>query len=367
MKSGKSLGCRFKIVSMMSNLHFTNATTFPQTVVTSIVNASAKQQASLASGDLELGLKISLGALFVLAIIPGIFGNLLVILAITRTRLNHVNINLQVLSLATTDVLISSFPLPVLGTYFTFYWPQWMGSNGLCKATIYVVNLCASVSILTMTTIAIDRYFIVQKNRSLFSRRKCIITLALIWVAGALVAITNILNGGLHNEKLHSGTFAICNRISGKHIKDSSTKRSLIIKLLLGLPATIGLIIIYMRLSYSVWKRRSTPTDENSRSKNVRRANNVKIRALHMMFAVVVVFAICWIPYYVVTLLRIVQLTSSPHISPGAVLYSYTLAMLNSAINPLLYALLSKRFRSAFREIITGRPSRRIVRFSSGK
>ena len=351
----------------MSNLHTTDTTTLSQVVATGFLNVSTKQSIHLASGDLALGLKIAMGISCLLAIVPGIFGNLLVILAITRTRLNHINVNLQVLSLATTDVLISSFPLPVLSTYFTFYWPQWMANNGLCKATIYVVNLCASVSILTMTMIAIDRYFVVQKNRSLFTRRKCKITLVLIWIIGALVAITNIINGGLHKEELHDGSYDICNRISGKHIRDSSIKRSLIIKLLLGLPLTIGLIVIYARLSYSVWKRRNIPTDENSQSKNVKRAKNVKIRALHMMFAVVVAFAVCWIPYYVITILRIVQLTSTPHIYPGVVLYSYTLAMLNSAINPIIYALLSNRFRSAFREIVTGRPSRRIVRFSSGK
>ena len=355
----------------MSSLVTGNTTALSQVITTSFLSTSKEHERSLASGHFSLGLKIAMGVSALFAVIPGIFGNLLVIIAITRTRLNHMIINLQVLSLATTDILISSFPLPVLTTYFIFYWPQWMTSDGWCKASIYVVNLCASVSILTMTTIAIDRYFAVQKNRSLFSRRKCTVTLVVIWILGAIIAITNIINGGLHKEILHNGTFDICNRISGRHIMDSATKRSLIIKLLLGLPATIGLILIYVRLSYTVWRRRNIPTDESSQSQNVRRAKNLKIRALHMMFAVVVAFAVCWIPYYVVTLLRVVQLTQRPDIDPGAVLFSYFLAMMNSAINPLLYALLSKRFRNAFRQIITGQPStgqpsRRMVKFTSG-
>ena len=338
-------------------------TTLPEAAMT--LNISTEGQKSLASGHLPLGFKITIGVLCLLAILPGVFGNLLVILAITRTRLNHVVINLQVLSLATTDILISIFPLPVLSAYFTFYWPQWMLSNGWCKASIYVVNLCGLVSILTMTSIAVDRYFAVSKNRTLFTRRKCIGTLVIIWIISAIVAITNILNGGLHKEKLQNGSFDICNRISGKHIRDSSTRLSLVIKLLLGLPIIIGLVLIYVRLSYSVWRRRGIPTEEGPRSTSVRQAKSLKIRALHMMFAIVVAFAICWIPYYGVTLLRVVQLTSSPDINPGVVLICYTLAMLNSAVNPILYALLSKRFRCAFREIVTGRPSKRKVQISS--
>lgn len=343
-----------------------NHTYPPSTVTSALVSTTITgQPPDLASGNLPLGLKIAMGVSVLLCIVPGVLGNMLVIVAITRTRLNKVVVNLLVLSLAITDVLISVFPMPVLTVYFVFHWPQWMISNDWCNASIYVVNLCGLVSILTMTTIAVDRYFAVRKNRSLFYRRKCIITLVFIWIFGALVAVVNVINGGTHREQLQSGTFDICNRISGKHISESSTKISLIIKLLLGFPIIIGLVIIYVRLCYSVWKRRNIPTAESARSKSVRNAKRVKIRALHMMFAVVVGFAICWIPYYTVTLLRVFQLTASPHIHPGAVLFSYTLAMLNSTINPMLYALLSKRFRGAFKEIVTGRPSKRIKSFSS--
>ena len=331
-----------------------------------LINSTASVfQANVKKDEILLGLKIAMGTLVLIGILPGVVGNILVIIAITTTRLSHMIINLLVLSLALTDVLICIFPMPVLTVYFIFYWPAWMLNSGFCTATVYVVNVCGVVSILTMAAIALDRYFAVQRRHAFFSRKKCIATMVIIWIFSAAIAVINVFKGGINKEMLNSGTYDVCNRISGKHISDSSTKLSLIIKLLIGLPIIIGLVLIYTRMSYSVWKRRNIPTAENTRSRSVRQSRSVKIRALHMMFAIVIAFAICWIPYYIVTFLRVFQLTPNPDIDPGSVLFSYCLAMLNSTVNPILYALLSKRFRNAFKDILTGARNRRFKSFTS--
>lgn len=342
-----------------------NNTSSLLTTWSTALQTNASSSTNYSSAEISLVLKVIMGVIVALSIIPGILGNILVIIAITTTNLSNYIINLLVLSLAVTDILISAFPLPVLSVYFVFYWPSWMLGKAWCQATVYVVNLCGLVSILSMTIIAVDRYFAVQRNRSLLTRKKCYILLVIVWVFGALVGVTSIINGGTHKERLSTGIYEVCNHISGKQVVESSTRLSLIIKLLLGFPVILGLVLIYVRLSYSVWKRRHAPTAEHRKSKNVRRSTNHKIRALHMMFAVVVTFAFCWIPYYLVTFFRVVQVTSSPNIPPGAVLACYCLAMLNSTLNPIVYALLSKRFRTAFQSILTGRKRRRIKSFAS--
>ncbi len=317
-----------------------------------------------ASDRISNGWKIAMGVPLLIGVLPGIFGNLLVIIAITATRLNRDIINIMVLNLAVTDILMCAFPLPILGVYFVFYWPQWMLGEGWCKITIYVVNICAIVSILIMTSIAVDRYFAVQRNKVFFSRRKCHVTIVLIWILSGAIAVSNVLKGGVLQERLQHGTYAVCNRITGKAIIDSSIKLSLIIKLVIGFPVIIGLIVIYIRLSYSVWKQRFTPTAEDRRSKSVGKQHNVKTRALKMMFAIVVAFGVCWIPYYIITSIRV---SDDKNIEPGFVLYSYVLAMLNSTVNPVLYALLSKKFRNAFHNILTGTKERRIQSFRTSE
>ncbi|XP_047459510.1 5-hydroxytryptamine receptor 1D [Mugil cephalus] len=64
------------------------------------------------------------------------------------------------------------------------------------------------------------------------------------------------------------------------------------------------------------------------------------------LFLIITAFFFCWTPYIGVALVQ--AFVSQPSLVPSsAVTFSYWLVLLNSDINPLLYALLSKRFQSA--------------------
>nr|XP_020458729.1 5-hydroxytryptamine receptor 1D-like [Monopterus albus] len=68
------------------------------------------------------------------------------------------------------------------------------------------------------------------------------------------------------------------------------------------------------------------------------------------LFLVISAFFLCWTPYIGVALVQATENAISGQSSlvpPSAVTFSYWLVLLNSDINPLLYALLSKRFQGA--------------------
>ncbi|CAK6951649.1 -hydroxytryptamine receptor 1D [Scomber scombrus] len=68
------------------------------------------------------------------------------------------------------------------------------------------------------------------------------------------------------------------------------------------------------------------------------------------LFLVISAFFLCWTPYIGVALVQATEtaiLGQSSLVPPSAVTFSYWLVLLNSDINPLLYALLSKRFQNA--------------------
>ncbi|XP_030012498.1 5-hydroxytryptamine receptor 1D [Sphaeramia orbicularis] len=68
------------------------------------------------------------------------------------------------------------------------------------------------------------------------------------------------------------------------------------------------------------------------------------------LFLVISAFFLCWTPYIGVALVQATEFAISGQsslIPSGAVTFSYWLVLLNSDINPLLYALLSKRFQGA--------------------
>lgn len=72
------------------------------------------------------------------------------------------------------------------------------------------------------------------------------------------------------------------------------------------------------------------------------------------LFLVISAFFLCWTPYIGVALVQATETAISGQsnlVPPSAVTFSYWLVLLNSDINPLLYALLSKRFQGALQRL----------------
>ncbi|XP_076866962.1 5-hydroxytryptamine receptor 1D [Brachyhypopomus gauderio] len=72
------------------------------------------------------------------------------------------------------------------------------------------------------------------------------------------------------------------------------------------------------------------------------------------LFMVIAAFFLCWTPYMGVALVQATETALSrpaSQVPPAAVTFSYWLVLFNSDINPLLYALLSKRFQGALQSL----------------
>ncbi|KAK1792713.1 hypothetical protein P4O66_012635, partial [Electrophorus voltai] len=72
------------------------------------------------------------------------------------------------------------------------------------------------------------------------------------------------------------------------------------------------------------------------------------------LFMVIAAFFLCWTPYMGVALVQATEMALSrpaSQVPPAAVTFSYWLVLFNSDINPLLYALLSKRFQGALQSL----------------
>lgn len=65
-----------------------------------------------------------------------------------------------------------------------------------------------------------------------------------------------------------------------------------------------------------------------------------------MVLLILGCFTICWLPYFIVACSQIYRMIENS--SPVAYMAAFTLAMSNSAMNPLIYAWKNSNFRQAF-------------------
>jgi len=75
-------------------------------------------------------------------------------------------------------------------------------------------------------------------------------------------------------------------------------------------------------------------------------------KAAKSLFILVFVFALCWCPYTLLTLIRALCKHSDKCISSFTYEITFWLLWLNSMINPLLYSFLHVKFRKAFYQIL---------------
>ncbi|XP_052428999.1 5-hydroxytryptamine receptor 1D [Carassius gibelio] len=99
--------------------------------------------------------------------------------------------------------------------------------------------------------------------------------------------------------------------------------------------------------------------------------NQTQHHGVLRLFLVIAAFFLCWMPYISVALVQATETAlsrPSSLVPPSAVTFSYLLVLFNSDINPLLYALLSKRFQVAFQSLRSKIQARlgRIVRRGGG-
>ncbi|CAH3132923.1 unnamed protein product [Porites lobata] len=167
------------------------------------------------------------------------------------------------------------------------------------------------------------------------------------WIFGVVINIVGILCDNVNEEKAcaHICPEEWMNRVY------SSTWFLFVAFFPVCLMATL-----YARVVYALWFK-----SENSTENSVRQQGVLKIRkrVTLMVLIVSVVFAVCWLTdasNFILSDFSVVR-TSLP------VALTNTLILFNSAINPIVYALVNQRFRRKFKSMICcfSRRTRNIV------
>lgn len=313
----------------------------------------------------------------------GVLGNSLTCTVILRHRVMQTPTNYYLLSLAASDLLVLLLGMPLELYEMWQNYPFLLGEGG-CYFKIFLFETVCFASILNVTALSVERYVAVVhplKVKHMTTRAHVKRVIFMVWVLSMLCAVPNTsLHGIMMLPPMFGRQFprsAICNVIQPIWMYNLIILISTLAFFLL--PMLI-ISVLYLLIGLQLQRERMVNVVETSFGpESLSRSQKEKLskrnlQVTKMLCVLVVVFGLCWAPFHVDRLMwsyidpsleQHQQVFEHVHIVSGVCFY------LSSAINPILYNLMSTRFREMFSHITCrskswlARPSLRMKRRST--
>lgn len=124
--------------------------------------------------------------LYIIIFFMGMYGNFLVCFVVLRNKTMQTVTNFFITNLALADMLLCLFCVTLTPTYTILQ--KWIFGEFLCHTVAFLQCFCVYLSTLTLTSIAIDRFFvIVYPFRPRMKVYTCLLILLLIWISSCLL------------------------------------------------------------------------------------------------------------------------------------------------------------------------------------
>ena len=258
--------------------------------------------------------------------------NALVIIAVkTKRRLRAHKSNIAIALLATTDFVAGSFAQPVFIAWLISILVNYYSDLCPFMALRFLINMLVGVSILHLLLISGERYLAIKHpfaHISLVKESNLLIASALAWL---LPLILNVIY------------FSFVEKNTGFVIIDNTI-------MLLSVAC-----IAYCHFSvYLETRRHRRQIADQQVTQETRKQLLKDKRAFKATSLIVAAILLCSLPMIVIKIV----ITRLPSLVPLEERYMFFLSitsmnLLNSSINPIIYAVRSRKFRVAFIDIIT--------------
>ncbi|KAI1905025.1 hypothetical protein AGOR_G00011700 [Albula goreensis] len=286
--------------------------------------------------------------LYMLIFILGLSGNGIVIFTVWKSKTKRRAADIYIGNLALADLtFVVTLPLWAVYTALGYHWP--FGAF-LCKTSSYVVLVNMYASVFCLTCLSFDRYLAIVHPLSsgqLRSRSTMVASLATIWALSCLLSVPTLLFRNTVVDKVSNRT--TCS-MDFSLVKASQLQEAMWIAGLSLSSSTLGFLLPFLAMTICYCFIGCTVTRHFN---NLRKEDQKKRRLLKIITTLVVIFAICWMPFHA---LKSIDALSYLNLAPSSCSmlsflllahpYVTCLGYLNSCLNPFLYAFFDLRFRS---------------------
>ncbi|XP_046513592.1 growth hormone secretagogue receptor type 1 [Equus quagga] len=303
----------------------------------------AEELLPLFPAPLLAGVTATCVALFVV----GVAGNLLTMLVVSRFREMRTTTNLYLSSMAFSDLLI--FLCMPLDLVRLWQYRPWNFGDLLCKLFQFVSESCTYATVLTITALSVERYFAIcfpLRAKVVVTKGRVKLVILVIWaVAFCSAGPIFVLVGVEHENGTDPQDTNECRATEFAVRSGLLTVMVWVSSVFFFLPV-FCLTVLYSLISRKLWRRKRGEAAVGASLRDQNHKQTVK-----MLAVVVFAFILCWLPFHVGRYLF------SKSFEPGSLeiaqisqycnLVSFVLFYLSAAINPILYNIMSKKYRVA--------------------
>ncbi|XP_064631669.1 G-protein coupled receptor 83-like [Lineus longissimus] len=284
---------------------------------------------------------VALAIVFSAIVLVSIFGNMMVVYVIVRNRRMHTVTNVFVTNLAVADLLITFLNIPFnIGRYILDDWPF---GDEMCHVINFVQTVSVYAFTFTLTSIALDRQQVIMYPLSpRISTRLAFIIIGAIWLTASLLSVPFGMWYGLETMNLYFKQSLRCTKIFPS--KDIERYIYLVTAITQYCIPLSVITVAYGRIAQRLWVRvQLGDVTEEQQLSHMRS----KKKTIKMLIAVVLVFAISWLPLNIYYLVIQFPPSSSHNImhSGKAVFTCYWIAMSSVSVNPFIYCWFNEAFR----------------------
>ncbi|XP_062390108.1 G-protein coupled receptor 39 isoform X2 [Sardina pilchardus] len=312
----------------------------------------------------SLSVKVFLTVLYSIILVLGIIGNSVTIQTtnvLRRKGYLQKNVTDHMVSLASSDLLVLLIGMPV--ELYSAIWNPFKSESGdaSCKIYNFLFETCSYATLLNVATMSFERFMAICypfRYKSLSERRTGFLIL-FAWLTSVLVALPLLFATGMQGHvRERDGQVAqnltFCTNLSEHWVMYRTS-------------ISVAFVVYVVVLALVAFMCRSMIKVIKQAAGNVAKAESAQVKAARkqtivFLGLIVLALVICWFPNQVRRLMSAARpkehwtkdyLLSYVTLHPIADTFFY----LSSVINPFLYNLSSKQFRTTFVQVLLCRPT----------
>lgn len=288
------------------------------------------------------GTQIVFRIIYAVLIVVNVAGNVLVCLAVRRFSFMRSTMNYLIVHVAICDILSGIFFTPRAVLIGLYEHPSGRLGDFLCKFILFGKFgwMAGCASLYTLLAIAWERYkAIVRPHSPRFSNKQVKQAVVISWLIGFIVGLPEIVV-----TKYHS--IDIC-KLDWMGKWDDVFNATLWL-IGAGLVPSLVMIILYVKVISILWCGGNRIEDVSQRSLMKSRKKVTK-----SVILVTITLFVCWLPILVTIVISSYSSNHNlPKKEPEFYQFAWTLFLLNSTVNPFIYALQDTRFRKCMKQIL---------------